>query len=494
MTKKLTKTTDPLKKTPVNIAFELHKGVQYHQAGQLPEAAAAFNEILYADPKNSAALNMLGLVYSQAGKVQEAIELMNRSVQIDPTNPIYYNNLGNVVAELGRTDDAISYYQKAIKLNPNYPEAHFNMGEVLANIGDFNKAIPYYRKTLELKPDFAKAFFSLALAKKNTSEELKELIQLAERLVDNQITADDLILKSFALGKIHHDLGIFDKAFEYYRHGNKLERNKHKFSIEGHVKYVSRIIEKFSVEFIEERRSWGVDTKTPIFIFGMPRSGTTLVETILSSHQKVCSAGETVFFSRLGGMPNTEYLDRVKSETALNTAESYVSHLRDSTSLSEHCSYIIDKNPENFLVLGLLFILFPKARFIHCQRNTLDNCLSIYFHKFSRGYGYAYDLKDIGLYFKEYQRLMAHWRLVGPRILEIKYEELVHRQEDVTRELLDYCELEWDSNCLDFYENRNPIFTTSWEVRQPIYTSSVNRWEKYAQFIEPLRTLFPDCL
>ncbi len=491
-----------MNKTPVDIASEWEKGRQYHQAGQLPKAAAAFKKTLSADPKHHKALHMLGFVYYQTGKIQEAIDLMNRSVQVDTKNPLYYHSLGNVLNESGRTAEAISCYQKVIQLNPNVPSTYHNMGEALQSNGKFEEAISCYRKALELKPDFALAFYGLALAKKNTSKDMKYLVQLSERLIDNQITEDDLILKNFALGKIHHDLEAFDKAFEYYRHGNKLEHKKHKFSIESHVKFVSRIIEKFSVEFVTERRSWGMNTKTPIFVFGMPRSGTTLVDKIVSSHPKVFSVGESGFFFQLehtlefgGGLsPYPEYLDRIDSRTAHSISESYLGRLRDSITSSEHYTKIVDKMPHNFLVLGLLFILFPKARFIHCHRNPLDNCLSIYFHKFREWHDYAYDLDDIGLYYKEYQRLMDHWRRVLPTILDIKYEELVHRQEEISRKLIQYCELEWDSGCLDFYKNRSSTSTTMWEVRQSMFTSSIDRWKEYAQFVGPLKTLFANCL
>ncbi|MHC4474168.1 MAG: tetratricopeptide repeat-containing sulfotransferase family protein [Planctomycetota bacterium] len=479
----------------VDVTGEFQKAMRHQQHGQLKRAEAAFKRILKTDPYHADALHLLGLIAYQTGRVNMATDLMSRSIRSDPNNSLYYNNLGNVFKDLRRIDEAISCYQKAIQLNPYLPGAYHNMGDALQNRGESDQAISCYRKALDLKPDFAEAFYSLAMATKWTYEDSQELINLAEQMEHMNITEDGLTNVYFGLGKTYDDLRSYEKAFKYYRRANQLERRRREFKIESHADYVSRTIETYSPDFINERQSWGIDSEMPIFIVGMPRSGTTLVEQIISSHPNVLGAGESEFFSQLehkltlgqGSLDCSKYLASIDSVDARNISESYLKHMGTLGESFENKSRITDKTPQNFFFLGLIHLLFPKARFVHCQRNPLDNCLSVYFRKFLRGHDYAYDLTEIGQYYAEYERLMDHWHNVLPtETFEVRYEELVRGQEEISRELINFCGLEWDSRCLDFYRNKRSVFTCMWQVRQPMYTSSTERWKHYVQFLDEL--------
>jgi hypothetical protein len=304
------------------------------------------------------------------------------------------------------------------------------------------------------------------------------------------------------MGKLCENLKIFEKSFEYYHLGNSLIREKVEFNIHSHVDYVSRIKETFSVDFIEHRKSWGSDSDMPIFIFGMPRSGTTLVEQILASHPKVYGGGELQFFIQKGqNLPAIlkvterypECMHSLDEQSAYDLAELYIKETRKLAGPLKDYIRITDKNPINVYYLGLISLLFPKASFIHCQRHPLDTCLSIYFKLFSTGNHFTYDLRDLGQYYIEYLKLMDHWRKVLPiSIFELRYEDLVQRQEEVSRKLIEFCGLEWDSTCLDFYKTDRTVFTSRWQVRQPIYTTSSGRWKNYDKFLNPLKEVLAD--
>jgi tetratricopeptide (TPR) repeat protein len=378
------------------------------------------------------------------------------------------------------------------------------MGNAFESQGNFREAILCYTKALEIQPGCAEAFYHLARAKKVTNHNKEEVLQLASRVRESESSEDKSVYLNFGLGKIHDDLGQFAEAFEYYRIGNEHERSKHNFDAESYVAYTSQIIDTCGPDFFKDKEAWGDDSSMPIFIFGMPRSGTTLVEQIISSHAEVLAGGELDFFLQLDGKSRLwgqevsypGYLELIDEQTGHDISSKYLQLISNMAESAEKQVRVTDKMPHNFLFLGLICLLFPGAKFIHCQRHPLDNCLSIYFQRFTQPHHYAYDLIDIGLSYREYRRLMAHWHHVLPaRIFEITYEEMVRKQEEVSRELIAFCDLEWDSRCLDFYRSAHPIFTSSkWQVRQPMYSSSVGRWKNYAQFLGPLKELLSDYL
>ncbi len=492
-----------LRLQPQAVAAHLNMGNAFQSKGNLDEAISSYKKALKVQPDCFDAYYNMGGALRSDGRIDEAASCYRKALKLKPEDPYVYYNLGNAFQDQGKLDEAIACYENVLKIRPDDVDAYNNMGNACKGLGRFGEAISCYRKALHLQPDCAEAFYLLARARKNTDQDLKGLLELSEQL-NGATTEDGLTYLNFALGKVHDELGLFEKAFEYYRLGNTYERAKHQHDPEAYRAYISSIIETLTADFLRNKDCWANDSEMPIFIFGMPRSGTTLVEQIISSHPDVLGGGELEFFLRLekrfasalGSTAYPKYVKRMDEATARKVSEGYISHVENLSRSSANQVRVTDKMPHNYLFLGLMFLLFPRARFIHCRRHPLDNCLSVYFQKFASGHDYAYDLSEIGLAYREYRRLMAHW-LDGLQVpmFEVNYEDLVRHQERVSRQLLTFCGLKWHPGCLDFYKNRRPVFTSSnWQVRQPIYRSSVDRWKNYAQFLGPLKALLRDYL
>lgn len=491
-----------LQLSPEDARAHLNMGNAFQGQGEFDEAILCYEKALRLKPDFVEAHYNMGNAFKAEGRLHEAIAGYEKAVKLRPDDFSALYNMGNAYQELNKLDVAISYYRKGLEIKPDDAGAHNNMGNCFKSQGKFNEAISCYTKALEKNPGCAEAFYHLANAKKTTPDDRKAILRLADQLNESQLTEDGCIYKNFALGKIHDDLGQFEEAFEYYRLGNSQERLKHEFNPESHGEYISRIIGIFNADFFSNKGSWGNDSPMPIFIFGMPRSGTTVVEQIVSSHPKVLGAGELDYFFRLERQLATrrqpssypEYTQWMDQETARHISDGYLRLIGNLSQSSGNLAHVTDKMPHHFLFLGLLSVLFPKARFVHCQRHPLDTCLSIYFQKFAREHHYAYDLTDIGRFYKAYRKLMAHWHdVLHTEILEVRYEDLVCRQEEISHQLIAFCGLEWDSQCLHFFKSDRPIFTSSnWQVRQPMYQSSVERWKNYARFLGALRDLLED--
>jgi tetratricopeptide (TPR) repeat protein len=483
------------------LAF-LNLGNALQGIGDFEEAISCYREALRFKPDLTEAYYDMGNAFKAEGKLRQAISCYEEALRLNPDEFSSVHNMGNAYQDLNKLDNAISCYRRALEIRPDSSRAYNSMGNVFQTQGNFGAAVSSYTKALEIQPSYAEAFYHLARAEKITNENKEEILQLAGRLGEGQLSEDSAVYLNFGLGKIYDDLGQFEKAFDHYRLGNERERSKHEFDPESSAAYISAIIETFSADFLQDRQSWRDDSQMPIFIFGMPRSGTTLVEQILSSHPKVLAGGELDFFfqwerkSTPGGQQSSypEALSLMDHQTARDVSSKYLQLIMNLAESAEGQIRVTDKMPHNFLFLGFLYLLFPNAKFIHCQRHPLDTCLSIYFQRFAREHHYAYDLIDIGFSYGEYRRLMAHWHDVLPtQIFEVTYEGMVGNQEEVSRELIAFCGLEWDSRCLDFYRSERPIFTSSnWQVRQPMYRSSVGRWRNYAQHLRPLMELLAD--
>ncbi|MCP4040650.1 MAG: sulfotransferase, partial [Gammaproteobacteria bacterium] len=313
-----------------------------------------------------------------------------------------------------------------------------------------------------------------------------------EKLLEQQgLAEEDLMHLHFALGKIYDDRESYAKAFEHYRLANGLMRKTFSFDLGIYANDIERLIGQYSLDFFRDNAQLGNSADLPLFILGMPRSGTTLVEQIVSSHPRIHGAGELAFFTNLEQTiagritPSTSYpecMADLDEQVAGDIAGEYLMKLR---SYSTEARYVTDKMPGNYIQLGLIKLFFPRARIIHCHRNPLDTCLSIYFQHFAKPNSYSYDLRELGKYYSLYEKLMAHWRtLFSGQMLEVEYEELVMNQEKISRRLIDFLGLEWSGRCLSFHENARPVKTASnVQVRQPMYTRSMGRWKNYAEFL-----------
>jgi tetratricopeptide (TPR) repeat protein len=481
---------------PDDFLVHLNMANALHGQGKFEEAISCYEQALRLKPDLAEAHYNMGIAYKEKGEIEKALSCYQKALNINRDDFRAYYNMGNAFQEINKLDDAIACYQRAVEIKPENVDAYYHVGNALTNQGRFRDALSWYRKALHVRPDSAEAFYSMAKARKTTRQDADEMFELVRQLKKAELSDDGYTYMNFALGKIYDDLGLYEDAFHHYEKANKRERSAHNFEPESYENFVTRIIDTFNADFFDQKRSWGKDSQAPIFIVGMPRSGTSLVEQIVSSHSQVFGAGELDFFFQLERKfsaerePATypEFMGWFDRKAANRVSNDYLELISNLSQSEGEVAHVTDKMPYNFLFLGFLHALFPKARFIHCQRHPLDNGLSIYFQKFAREHHYAYDLDEIGLYYKEYRRLMAHWfEVLSTKIFQINYEDLVCHQEGLSRELIAFCGLEWDSKCLLFHKSDRPVFTSSnWQVRQPMYKSSINRWKNYASFLAPL--------
>ena len=311
------------------------------------------------------------------------------------------------------------------------------------------------------------------------------------------LSDNDKMHLHYALANIFIKSDQYDKTFDQYNKANELKRKKLTYDAKEHTAYIDKLIAIFTRDYFKENIIRGNNSELPVFIVGMPRSGTTLVEQIVSSHPQVFGAGELAVFTHIEAGLNKNFDASDSYPECMSLCSKSVIHDYAQYYLIELKKYagnairITDKMPNNFLRIGLIKTMFPNARIIHCQRNPLDTCLSIYTNYFIRGNQYTYDLTELGQYYLDYERLMSHWRnLFESQIFEIQYEELVMNQEKLSKQLIDYVGLDWDEGCINFHKNKRAVKTASnLQVREPMYSRSIDRWKSYKKQLEPLRAI-----
>lgn len=467
----------------------LMEGIALDKAGDSAQAEAIGRRILALQPEHFGALQLVGLIASRAGRFDLAAELLGKAVRINRKIPELFLKLGVALAELGQPREAEANYRRALALRPDYAVAHNNLGVALQLQGKLDEALICYKRALAIKPDYIGAFHNFATCRKATTADQALLEKIEKLLARPETDEESRITAHFALGKCHDDLARYPEAFRHYQLANALEGSKYRFDRELLEQKVSRLVETYTADFFAQRASWGNPSELPILIVGMPRSGTTLVEQIVASHPRACGAGELEFwFEQTRNLP-ADFPAGFSEAAAASIADHYLALLR---SFSHQAAHVTDKMPRNFLRLGLIHLLFPRARIIHCMRDPIDTGLSIYFQRFTGYHAFARNLDDIVFYYRQYLRLMDHWRTVLPPdvLLEIRYEDLVAGQEKTSRRIVAFYGLEWNEKCLDFHKASRIIATaSSWQARQPMYTGSVGRWQHYAEFIGPLAQL-----
>ena len=499
--------------------------------GRLNEAADCLRDCLVRQPKYAEAQYNLGNLLVTMKRPQEAVAHYEEAIRLHPSFAQAHNNMGNVLFALGKVDEAVVHFEQAVRLQPTFVEAYINLGGALRERSQVDAAIEAYQQALRVQPqnarahnelggayleqgDAAQAQTHLREALRNDPAYVQPLLQLAVndlysagepdieqikmRLKDPQLSGDSASQLHFVLGYMLDRAGATDEAFDHFRQGNALRRSVFQqdgaaYDATAHSQLIERLIAFFSPEFFQRTQGFGLATDVPVFIVGMPRSGSTLVEQILSQHSQVHGAGELKEVGRLvTDLPMKlgtadGYPACLAGLTAAAARELGDAHLRQLTRRGGSAARITDKMLDNFLHLGLLAVLFPRARVIHCRRDPRDVCLSCFFQYF-KGLSFTWDLDDLGHYYRDYERLMAHWRSVLPLpMLEVAYEDVVADLESASRQLVAFCGLEWEERCLRFNENQRMVQTMSrMQVRQPIYTSAVARWQRYAVHLEPL--------
>ncbi|MFZ5524846.1 MAG: sulfotransferase [Pseudomonadota bacterium] len=515
---------------PGDAEAHFNLGVVQKSLGQLAEAAASYRTALKINPAYAEAHGNLGNVLKDLGRLDEAVASYRRSLQIKPDSAATLNNLGTALKDLGKLDEAIECYRRAIALRPDYAEAHSNLGNVQKDIGLFDEALQHFRgalqidagcdeamlgvshvcmingemeeaeamvkKALAIKPDHLEARFLLAHIRKAQAgdENLAALLAVEQNARSGTAPLPDktMIPLHFALGKCLDDLGEYDRAFPHFSAGCKLRRANSKYDAAQVAQNFDDVMRIFDRKTIARLRGGGSTSDVPIFVLGMPRSGTTLTEQILASHPEVCGAGELPDIPRIAqreiagaaSFPgNILALDR---ENLARWGEDYVAGLRKR---APDARYITDKLPDNFWFLGLIHVMLPNAKIIHVMRNPVDTCLSCFTKLSSRGLEQSYDLVELGRYYAGYARLMDHWREILPAgaFLEVQYEDIVADQESQARRMIDFCGLEWSDACINFHKHKRSVNTASvTQVRRPIYQSSVERWRSYEKYLGPL--------
>jgi len=405
-----------------------------------------------------------------------------KAIVLKPDYTEAHNNLGVMLRELGRLDEAEASYRQAITLKPDYAEAHSNLGVLLQELGRLNEAEANYRQAILLKTDYAEAHRNLTLIKKFDTQD-EQYSKMQELYLDKNISEEQCCHINFGLAKACEDLGDLERAFQHYREGNVLRKKLLNYDISQDIELFKQL--KSGYMRIKQN-SLEIDKLTnklmPIFIVGMPRSGTTLVEQIISSHSQVTGAGELSFISQFGKSiaTNSSLLD---GNILLNFR---IKYLRKLHNISNGNKFVIDKMPENFLYIGLLAAVFPEAKIVHVKRNAAAVCWSNYKNYFvSKKLGYCYDLDDVIKYYELYKNLIDFWKnSLNKKIYNLDYELLTVNQKSETRQLIDYLDLDWDEKCLSPQNNTKSVTTSSnVQIRKKVYQDSSEQWKKYQPFL-----------
>lgn len=457
------------------------------------EAAASYRQAIALAPELPAGHLGLGLAFLEARRPIEALDCFEEALRLASDDIEAINHAARALLFLSRPNEAMARLERARMIRPDHPETHLNLGIGLQVLGRFEAAKEAIGRALALKPDLSDAYYNSVLSR--TLADAGEAERLEKLLEDPELASAQRGTLGYALAKVYDDLGRYDDAFRHLAQANDLRDREMGARAEAHIEYVDRVVAAFGADLFAAKERLGHDSDLPVFVVGMPRSGTSLVEQILASHPRVFGAGELDDIRQLTRrLPaalsaSASYPECVRSldvDTARRLAAEYLERLRELAGRAER---ITDKMPGNYLRLGLIALLFPRARIIHCRRDALDTCLSCYFQNFGRNQPLFANLTKLGTVYRQYERLMAHWRRVVPiPVLDVQYEDLATDQERVSRRLVEFCGLPWDDRCLDFHRQERAVATASfWQVRQPIYTTSIGRWRHYASHLGELK-------
>jgi Flp pilus assembly protein TadD len=516
-----------VKPEPAQLSEALRVADRLRRERRFDAAQALCRRVLQARPNSYEAEHLLGMIAHQSGRLAEAIKHFRRTVALAPHVAVHHANLGEVCREGGQTDEAeaascqamaldpdlpgpwnnlalvaldrhqalaaIDYCRKAIALKPDLDDAYNTLGLALKEIGRLDEARHAFLKAIEIRPGGYKAYVNLTVVHKFAPGD--PCLAAMERLAaaDNLPKSERPYL-DFALGNAYRDVQDYGRSFRHLAAGNAALRAQTKYD-EGATLAMFRHIERvFTPALIAAKSGSGDPSSLPIFVVGMPRSGTTLVEQILASHPLVYAAGELSLFGDVmlsvrgpDGRPTAgpAFVAGLESQAFEQIGSRYVEQLR---AMAPDATRITDKRPNNYYLIGLIHLALPNAKIVHVVRDPADTCLSC-FAKYFVVERQTYDLGELGRYYRHYQSLMAHWRRVLPagRILDVRYEDVVADLEGQTRRLLDYCGLDWNERCLSFHRTERPVRTASAaQVRQPIFDTSIGRWRDYEEFLGPL--------
>lgn len=511
----------------------LAEGAERHRQGDIEGAAALYRQAVAADPQNVDALRLLGVSCSLLGLREEAATAARQAVALAPNYPAAWLDLGTVLSDLGEREEAVQAFLRAVSLNPNNPAAHASLGHalviadememaerayrtalsmrpddpyclvglghVLKTIGRTEEAVASYRSGLKLDPKFGEAWWALADLK-TYSFSAEDRKAMADLLAIENLAPIARANAAYALGKAYEDARQYDDAFALYAHGAKIQRAQLHYDRSSTRTMTSRLISVFTPEFMREHAGQGCPDPAPIFIVGMPRSGSTLVEQIIASHSCVDGAGELpilpdllneIAASRPEGYPGA--IGSLTAQHFKSLGEAYLERARRYRGTKKHFT---DKLPQNFASVGLIALALPNATIIDARRHPLDSCFGTFKQMFARGQAFSYDLTELGDFYLEYDRIMQHWNEAAPgRVLRADYEDVVLDQEAQTRRLLAHCNLPYEEQCLRFFDSKRAVNTASSEqVRRPVYKNSLGAWRRFAPHLRDLEAQLANVL
>ena len=500
-------------------------GAVFKKTGRISEALVAVQKSVALAPEDAEAHYNLGNTLQELGRLEEAEASYRQAISLKPDYAEAHSNLGNTLRDLSRPEEAKASYRQAISLKPDLVEAHSNLGVTLKELGRLEEAVASYKKAITLKPDFAIANNNLGIAYLRTGEKEialeffenaialipsyasahhnlssvktyhendSQVLQMESLLSNKELSVQDQIYLSFSLAKVYEDLDSHKELFKHLNNANQMRQKQLSYSIsesESHNEMIKLFFNPKSIKKIKLLHKDSLSVR-PIFIVGMPRSGTSLVEQIISSHNEVYGAGELNNFNKIiipiikNHLSNEDF--SLIDDEFLHIRKQYAHGL---SKLNKSEKIITDKWPLNFRSIGFILSAFPEAKIVHLKRNSIATCWSIYKHYFSNaGNGWAYNLSDLAEFYKLYIELMNYWHKLYPgKIYDISYEELTSNQEKETQKLIDYCGLNWDQNCLNFHNNNRDVKTASTlQVRKKIYQGSSDAWRKYSAYLKPL--------
>lgn len=457
-----------------------HLGQIYATSRQLEQAAHCFRTALALDAAFAPALNNLANVLRKMDRITEALELYRHAIASDPTSREAHYNLGKALRDTRAFEEALRAFERAIELDPVNYRACYELALCLEELGRFAEAVDRYRQALSINPDHARSIANL-LALRSFVPDAPFVAHASELAASGKIRDEARAKLHQGLGKYHDGQRNYTQAFAHFAASNEVQRKWSKPHDAVHAaKALAALTSRFDMAHFERVRGLGHPSTRPIFIVGMPRSGTTLMEQILGSHPSVHPAGELTQIPRLAAR-----YSELNAETIGVAAQRYLDHL--NAIAGSDVEHVTDKLPINYRHLGLIATLFPNARIIHCRRDSRDVALSCFIEMFNIRDQDFTDLTGIAYAIVQHARLMAHWQCVLPiPIYEVRYSQLVADQEVETRRLLEHCGLSWDDRCLIYFKSHRSVDTPSrWQVRQAIYASSVGRWRNYTQQLEP---------
>jgi tetratricopeptide (TPR) repeat protein len=499
------------------------EGTEYSSRGELERALACFQEVSRADPRNLAVLNVVGITLYRLGRYTEAEEQFRRAINIKESHPDAHCHLGGLLRSLGHLPESEQHLRRALKLRPSLLEAQISLGATLFMLGRTAEARAYlekalrvaprnvdalmhmgravalegnkeaeswYKRAIEVDPNAWLAWVGLSMMRKFTAADA-DWLKGAQASAESGLATLNEASVHFAIGKYYDEVGEYDKAFKSFRRAKELVKSTGVTYNGADAEATFKAwIRTYDREALARKYPGASDSEVPVIVTGMPRSGTSLVEQIIASHPAAAGAGELGYWSTAIRNRHSGLVAAPPDEsTSRKLAEGYLKAL---TANSGDAARVVDKSIFNFMYLGAVHAVFPRARLICMRRNPIDTCLSCYFQDFPPSLSFTHDLSDLAHLYRLHHKIVSHWRSVLPpeAFLEVPYEELTADQENWTRRIIEFLGLPWDDRCLQFHSTKRVVATASnWQVRQKIYRSSVERWRHYEKFIGPLLEL-----